>query len=349
MATEKVKIAELTPIQTRAETDAATVAEYAEAMESKAKFPPVTVFADADTNTLWLADGIHRVEAAKAQGFKAVRADVKPGTRTEALRFALLANVTHGKAANTQADKRRRLELAWENRRDMWPREDGADPSAAVLAEACGVSLRTVKSFMATIQPTQIAQVEPPKKPGAKLPVRKAPPPPPPVRKVFGVDGKTREVPAAPVRPVAPARPAQPTPAPAPVRHEAPQRPVAPAPQKSYDFAKGVMTDRFGVVIPLPLRDAFKQETARDAMEQHLHQAVLLLKKGLEAKDPAFAQFRQMDLVELENVHRTAKFTKPYCVCRICQGNGRGSCTACHETGFQTEEQYERNPREFKA
>jgi hypothetical protein len=30
----------------------------------------------------------------------------------------------------------------------------------------------------------------------------------------------------------------------------------------------------------------------------------------------------------------------------MCQGDG---CKACHNKGFQTEEQYDRNPKEFKA
>ena len=99
----------------------------------------------------------------------------------------------------------------------------------------------------------------------------------------------------------------------------------------------------------MDLREAFKAETVRDEIEMHLRTAATLLKRAMDAKDPSVAQFRQADLIDLQNAVRTAKFTKPYCVCRICQGNGRGSCSACHETGFQTKAQYENNPKEFKA
>lgn len=185
-------------------------------------------------------------------------------------------------------------------------------------------------------QPPQIAQVEPPKKGKTKPPVRKnAPPPPPPVRKVFGKDGKTRDVPV-PVRPSVP------------VRKNAPPMPTAKK-APAYDHAKGVMTDRFGVEIPMQIRGAFKAETVRDEIETHLRAAANLLKRAMDEKDPSVAQFRQADLIDLQNAVRTAKFTKPHCVCRICQGNGRGSCTACHETGFQTQAQYDNNPKEFKA
>ncbi len=38
------------------------VAEYAEAMQAGAQFPPITIFNDGEIN--WLADGYHRAEAA---------------------------------------------------------------------------------------------------------------------------------------------------------------------------------------------------------------------------------------------------------------------------------------------
>lgn len=65
----------------------------------------------------------------------------------------------------------------------------------------------------------------------------------------------------------------------------------------------------------------------------------------MERRNASVAQFRQSDLIELQNAVRTAKFARPHCVCRICQGHGRGSCTACHGTGFQTKAQYDNNPK----
>ena len=338
MAIEKIAIKDLEreTLQTRVALSADTVEDYADAMRGKAKFPPVTVFADAERDTLWLADGFHRVAAAEADGYKMVKAEVIPGTFADALKHALGANANHG-LRRSNADKQKALEMAWENRRELWPRDDKADPSAAVLSEACGIHINTVLNFLRTMQPPQNVEVEPPRKGKTKPPVRKnAPPPPPPVRKVFGKDGRTRDVPV-PVRP--------PT---APVRKNAPPMPEAKK-APAYDHAKGVMTDRFGVEIPMQIRGAFKAETVRDEIETHLRTAANLLKRAMEEKDPSVAQFRQADLIDLQNAVRTAKFTRPHCVCRLCQGNGRGSCTACHETGFQTQAQYDNNPKEFKA
>ena len=369
---ETIKISELdrNGLQTRVALDEQTVNDYAEAMRGRAKFPPVIVFRDGSKRKLYLADGFHRVEAAQRAGFKAVKADVKAGAFADALKYALGANANHG-LRRSNADKRRTLEMAWENRRDLWPRTDNADPSASILSEVCGVSLRTVQDFLAEIQHTQNVPVEPPRK-GKSAPVRKAAPTPPPVRKVFGKDGKTRDVPVPKA-----ARPMPQTtgrcrftdangfctndamqgggfkcfgagcggreevPLTTPVRSAAPTRKSGHAPN--------VMLDRFGVEIPMEIRDAFMDNTPRDQIESMLQSAYRLLKGAMEAQDPSVAQFRQADLIDLQNAVRTARFTKPYCVCRICQGNGRGSCSACHETGFQTEEQYKRNPKEFLA
>ena len=175
MAIEKIAIKDLEreTLQTRVALSADTVEDYADAMRGKAKFPPVTVFADADSDTLWLADGFHRVEAMLRRGDKRVKADVRAGTYADALKFALGANANHG-LRRTNADKRHAVEMAWTHRRELWPRADNADPSAAVLADACGISLATVNRFLAEVNPA-------PTKPSAPVrpsaPIRaKAPP-----------------------------------------------------------------------------------------------------------------------------------------------------------------------------
>ena len=66
------------------------------------------------------------------------------------------------------------------------------------------------------------------------------------------------------------------------------------------------------------------------------------MEDGLEA----FKAVRQDALVQLNNAYNFVKSAKAHCVCRMCQGMG---CKACHERGWQTEEEYERNPKEFKA
>ena len=79
---------------TRAGVDQDIVSEYAEALHEGAQFPPITLFDDG--TDLWLADGHHRVRAYKAEGAVDVPADVKSGTRRDAILFGVSANALHG-------------------------------------------------------------------------------------------------------------------------------------------------------------------------------------------------------------------------------------------------------------
>jgi ParB-like chromosome segregation protein Spo0J len=117
----KIQLLEISAIrcdcgtQIRASINEATVAEYAEAMLAGATFPPVTVFHDGSQYVL--ADGFHRLMATARGEIKRIPADVRPGTKTDALKFALGANTAHG-LKRTNADKRRSVELAlaeWPN------------------------------------------------------------------------------------------------------------------------------------------------------------------------------------------------------------------------------------------
>lgn len=92
--------------QARAEISAPTVEEYAQAMQEGAQFPAVVVYYDGAD--YWLADGFHRVEAARRLG-RAVQADIRPGTRRDAVLWAVGANDAHG-LRRTRGDVQRAIE-----------------------------------------------------------------------------------------------------------------------------------------------------------------------------------------------------------------------------------------------
>jgi hypothetical protein len=88
--------------QSRVSLDEETVTEYAYRMQEGATFPPITVFFDG--SEYWLADGFHRYAAhkgvARERGDEAtaeVPAEIRQGTRLDAVRHALSANAVHGK------------------------------------------------------------------------------------------------------------------------------------------------------------------------------------------------------------------------------------------------------------
>lgn len=126
--------------QTRLKTTDEAVESYADEMSQGTVFPPITVYYDGATH--WLADGFHRLLAAKRIQRPRILAEVIAGGRTDALRHALGANATNG-VCRTNDDKRNAIEIALEE----WP--DRANP---VIAEICRVSpdlVRRVRGEMA--------------------------------------------------------------------------------------------------------------------------------------------------------------------------------------------------------
>lgn len=119
-----------TGIQCRAAIDAGTVDEYAERMTEypEDKFPPVELY--GTVGRAWIADGWHRVLAAKQVGFVDIEANIHPGGRMDALKVALGANASNG-LRRTNADKRRAVEIAC---------REFSQLSSRQIADLCGVS-----------------------------------------------------------------------------------------------------------------------------------------------------------------------------------------------------------------
>lgn len=318
----KIKIADLDlSLQTRAGTDAETINNYAEAMADGAHFPDVTVFTDGER--YWLADGFHRVMAAKQNGKATIPADVRKGTADDAVVFGGTANNKQGKRP-TRADVQHFMQMVWERREAIF----GGTPTGGNMAEKCGVSRETGRKFV------EEKLAEMPKAPSR--PVAQVGQPTTPSRPVREGDSvaKVGQL-TAPVRPTKligkdgrmyPARPTMPT-----------RPPAAPV--------RKMPVDRYGTEIPVEIAEAFEGSPLADILSC-ISKARVALRKGFEDKDPAFAAVRQDALINLNNAYNFVNAAEPHCVCRMCQGTG---CKACHERGWQTEEEYKRNPKEFQA
>ena len=318
----KIKIEELDlSLQTRAGTDAETIDNYAEAMADGAQFPEVTVFTDGAH--YWLADGFHRVMAAKQNGRTVIAADVRKGTEDDAVVFGGTANNKQGRRP-TRADVQHFLSMVWDRREAIF----GGTPTGGNLAEKCGVSHTTGERFVRErlaempnepmISPRKKCEVKMPERGGIEggstANVWQLPSMPTRPTQLIGADGKMY-----PVRPSMPTRPSRP--------------------------AHVVPVDRYGTEIPVEMQEAFEPSTLADILSC-ISKARVALRKGFEEKDPAFAAVRQDALVNLNNAYNFVNAAEPHCVCRMCQGTG---CKACHGRGWQTEEEYRRNPKEFKA
>jgi hypothetical protein len=132
--------------QMRAGMDAATITEYADALaEADAwPFPPIVVFHDGEK--YWLADGFHRVNAAHRSGkFSQIPADVRAGTRRDAILHAAGANAAHG-LRRTNGDKRRSVEVLLRD-------EEWSQWSDREIAKRCLVSHNFVSELRKVIAP----------------------------------------------------------------------------------------------------------------------------------------------------------------------------------------------------
>ena len=318
----KIKIEELDlSLQTRAGTDAETIDNYAEAMADGAQFPEVTVFTDGAH--YWLADGFHRVMAAKQNGRTVIAADVRKGTEDDAVVFGGTANNKQGKRP-TRADVQHFLQMVWDRREAIF----GGTPTGGNLAEKCGVSHTTGERFVRErlAEMPNEPMIATRKKCELKMPER-------------GVSegGSTANVGQLPSMPTRPTQLIGANGKMYPVLPSMPTRPSRPA--------HVVPVDRYGTEIPVEINDAFDGGVLADVCGL-ISKARVALRKGFEDKLPQFAAVRQDALVQLDNAYRFVSAAEPHCVCRMCQGTG---CKACHERGWQTEEEYRRNPNEFQA
>ena len=133
--------------QVRTEISSDVVAAYAERMTEGDVFPPISVFSDG--NRYILADGFHRVMAAKRNGFTDIEANVLQGAAKDALWYSLGANRANGQRLN-RGDLTHAITIAIKT----WP-----DKTQADIAEQVGCS----QSYVAKVKSDYHSDIETPK------------------------------------------------------------------------------------------------------------------------------------------------------------------------------------------
>jgi ParB-like chromosome segregation protein Spo0J len=129
----KLKLTEVkldSGLQARAALSESTVQEYTEVIREGGVMPAVTVFHDG--TEYHLADGWHRYFAHKSAGFPEIEADIKEGTRRDAILYAVSANDKHG-LRRSNADKRKAVLVLLED-------FEWSEWNDVKIATQCGVS-----------------------------------------------------------------------------------------------------------------------------------------------------------------------------------------------------------------
>ena len=101
--------------QPRAAINPVVVSEYADDMTEGATFPAVTVFYDG--THYWLADGFHRLAAARQIGLVEIDCIVRQGILRDAVLYSVGANASHG-MRRTNTDKQRAVKTLLQD--DEW-------------------------------------------------------------------------------------------------------------------------------------------------------------------------------------------------------------------------------------
>ena len=127
-----------------------TVEAYVEAGREGWNFPPVVVFVDRESGEHWLADGFHRVEAARRLKRDTIPARLKDGDKRSAILYAAGANATHGQR-RSNSDKRKAIKTLLED-------PEWQEWSSRKIAKHCHVDPKTVEAVrqeMSECAPTE--------------------------------------------------------------------------------------------------------------------------------------------------------------------------------------------------
>jgi len=314
-------------LQIRVEMQEECVEEYAAIYrEGRKVLPPIVVFYDVMGDTYYLADGFHRVAAAKLNGTATILAEVYEGTFEDALRYALRANANNG-IRRTNEDKLHALEIVWAKwdtlyRHEKRTTEDGL-PSVRQLMSLCNVTNHFARTF---IDKKKVCESHTP---------------------VESDDCGTQDNGALGDRALPDSVGGD---------HRAPRADRSPdATTVTHDHTEERNAsvrdllkqgkDRYGMDIPERILPAFLSREPRDIMKQLGELRKMVDDRHMHG-DITYAHIGTDLLMKLEAAIRTVRFGMAHCVCRMCRGRGCGSCS---DLGFQTRLQYGRVPREYKA
>ncbi|GEM_PF-1111471 len=127
--------------QPRASINESVVSEYADALTDGAKLPAVVVFHDGAD--YWLADGFHRYHANRRIGSLDIDAEIKQGTKRDAVLYSVGANHAHGLRRSNEDKRNAVLTLLRDDEWMAW--------SDNKIAKACAVDHKTVAAVRASI------------------------------------------------------------------------------------------------------------------------------------------------------------------------------------------------------
>lgn len=134
--------------QSRVALNEQAVEDYANVLREGGELPPITVFFDG--SDYWLADGFHRFHAFRKIERASVQAEVREGTRRDAMLFSFGANDAHGLRRSNE-DKRKVV-------REMLTDPEWSQWSDNAIAKACRVGNHLVAQVRRSLGENQVSE-----------------------------------------------------------------------------------------------------------------------------------------------------------------------------------------------
>lgn len=295
--------------QPRESIDTAYVDELAEIAD---KLPPAVVFFDGVEH--WLGDGFHRYHARRKAGKQTMNVDIRNGTLSDAVVFAVGANASHG-LRRTNADKRRAVGM-------LLALKGWGDRSSEMIATTCGVSRPFVEEFRANMQPLQVERV--------------------------GKDGKTRKLPSKTAM-----QDAKPEVERIPMAGEEGGVSVPPPsdPAEEDILVDALPESDPAEEMPKEIAAIFTRACEIERLAQMASNIKAAVKKMVEDGDELAAEINLSQVqADCSNLHRAFRFAKPHAVCPYCQGRGRETkdCKCCGGRGWVGKGRFDAAPEEMK-
>jgi len=292
--------------------DEETLSRYRALMADGSKFPPIEIISDGPN--FWPWDGFHRIECARRQGQKTIRAYVTKGTLRDAVWKSFGANKDHGLPRQKGAAKKIIKQILTDKN---WSKK-----SLSAIAKHVGTTrqyVTKIKDELSAHGATRLHDTEGQKSDSEPKNDEKGATSLHPLRnskvEVMSSRGKVYEQ----------------------ISQE-----------KKHKVAEPLQ-DMTGRVIPEHLRQAYEGRKILNGLIIELARIKRKINGHIDDRDSAVSLLNVTSFqVNCENLRRTLKSALPYAVCCYCGGENSENCKACRGFGLLNKDTFAAAPKDLK-
>ena len=313
-----------TGTQVRVSHNEETIASYTEVLNETKFLQPIEVIWDGERPILM--DGFHRTEATLRAGFDSIQANIREGTRRDAILGAVEFNKSHGLRL-TNADRKKIINIFLDD--PEWSQWNDSEIARRVGCHASSV-MRHRKELSSAMQ-----KIDSSKKDGASSAMQKIDFPKKVSRNGKTFEMNTKNIGKKPEK-SAPSTPSQVT----EVQEDTEEIEVPPDQESHFDYV--------GHEIPAHLEESFGMRDRYHSILDCISEIKSECKKMAELPGGEILSGRYSQILAQSNeLYQAVKGAEPYSLCLKCKGNMKKattSCQACKGNGYVTRQGFDRFP-----